>query len=132
MKAFAATRRPLNWEDVQVFLAVVQQGTISGAAGLLNVNHSTVLRRVGSLEDALGARLFDRLPGGYALTSSGNDMAERLAGIGEQIDGAQRALMGADVEIRGTIRLTSTDTLVHGLLMPLIARFRALLEPTTH
>jgi len=80
MKAFAAARRPLSWEDVQVFLAVVHKGSISGAAAALGVNHSTVLRRIGSLEQALGARLFDRLPGGYALTSSGNELAERLSG----------------------------------------------------
>src|SRR5438105_15852240 len=119
-------KRSMSWDDLQVFLAVVQHGSVSGAAHALGVNHSTVLRRIGSLEDTLAARLFDRLPGGYALTSAGNDIAERLAGLGEQIDAAQRQLMGQDVEVKGVIRLTSTDTLVHGLLMPLLARFRAL------
>lgn len=124
MKTAAAITRPLSWDDVQVFLSVVQQGSIAAAARSLGVNHSTVLRRIGSLEHTLAARLFDRLPGGYALTSSGNDFADRLAGIGEQMDAAHRQLMGIDVELKGVIRLTSTDTLVHGVLMPLLARFR--------
>ncbi len=124
MKTGAASSRPLSWDDVQVFLSVVQQGSIAGAARALGVNHSTVLRRIASLEDTLAARLFDRLPSGYALTASGNDLADRLAGIGEQMDGAHRHLMGIDVEVKGVIRLTSTDTLVHGVLMPLLARFR--------
>jgi len=124
MKTTKGITRPLSWDDLQVFLAVVQHGSIPAAARALGVNHSTVLRRIGSLEDALSTRLFDRLPSGYALTSSGNEIAERLAGISEQIDGAQRQLMGVDVEIKGVIRLTSTDTLVHGMLMPLIVGFQ--------
>lgn len=124
MKTMPSSTRPLNWDDLQVFLAVVQHGSILRAARALGVNHSTVLRRVGSLEDALATRLFDRLPSGYALTSSGSELAERLVGISEQIDAAHRHIMGVDVEIKGVIRLTSTDTLVHGLLMPLIVRFQ--------
>ena len=125
MKTSAAITRPLSWDDVQVFLGVVQQGSIAGAARALGVNHSTVLRRIGSLEDTLATRLFDRLPSGYALTSSGNDFADRLAGMVEQMEAAHRHLMGLDVEVKGIIRLTSTDTLVQGVLMPLLARFRA-------
>ncbi len=124
MKTTLDSTRPLNWDDLQVFLSVVQHGSILGAARALRVNHSTVLRRVGSLEGALATRLFDRLPSGYALTSSGGEIAERLAGITEQIDAAHRHVMGLDVAIKGIIRLTSTDTLVH-LLMPLIVRFQA-------
>lgn len=123
MTVAAGRSRPLHWDDVQVFLSVVAHRTVSGAARALGVNHSTVLRRIASLEASLGTRLFDRLPAGYALTASGHDFAERLAGLSEQVDAAQRAVMGLDVEIRGTIRLTSTDTLVHGMLMPLVARF---------
>jgi len=124
MKTTVSSSRPLGWDDLQVFLAVVQHGSILAAARSLGVNHSTVLRRIGSLEAALSTRLFDRLPSGYALTSSGNEIAERLGGITEQIDAAHRHLMGVDVEIKGTIRLTSTDTLVHGLLMPLVVGFQ--------
>ena len=123
---YANSQGPLSWDDVQVFLAVVQHGSVSGAARALRVNHSTVLRRIGSLEHSVAVRLFDRLPGGYALTAAGNDIAERLAGVGEQIDAAHRQVMGLDVEMKGTLRLTSTDTLAHGVLMPLLARFREL------
>ena len=50
----------LDWDDLRFFLAVSERGSISGAAKLLKVNHSTVLRRLISLEKRLGARLFDR------------------------------------------------------------------------
>lgn len=116
---------PLDWADLQYFTAVVRSGSIAGAARALRVNHSTVLRRIASLEAALGVRLFDRLPGGYALTTEGNELTEHLAGLDEQVDAAQRRLTGRDAAITGTIRLTTTDTLLHGLLMPVLARFHA-------
>src|SRR5262245_45372270 len=116
---------PLAWSDLQYFVAVGRGGSIAGAARALRVNHSTVLRRIASLEAALGVRLFDRLPGGYALTTAGNELNERLAGMADQVDAAQRQLTGRDAAITGAIRLTTTDTLLVGLLMPVLARFRA-------
>ena len=114
----------LSWDDLQYFLAVCRHSTIGGAARWLGVNHSTVLRRISSLEAALDQRLFDRLPSGYTLTEHGNELAASLAGVTEQIETAQRRLAGGDLAIQGVIRLTSTDTLVHGLVMPYIAEFR--------
>jgi DNA-binding transcriptional LysR family regulator len=116
--------RPLAWDELQVFDAVCQAGSISGAAQRLHVNHSTVLRRIGALEVRLAVRLFDRLPGGYALTAHGNALRDRIAGVADVVEGAQRHLMGLDAAIRGSIRITTTDTLLPGLLLPLLAQFR--------
>jgi DNA-binding transcriptional LysR family regulator len=120
-----ATARPLSWDDLQVFLAVVEAGSVTAGAKRLGINHSTVLRRLGSLEHALAVRLFDRLPGGYALTATGNELAERLSGVAEQIDGAHRRVRGLDDEIQGVVRVTTTGTLLNALLVPLFADFRA-------
>jgi DNA-binding transcriptional LysR family regulator len=113
-----------DWGDLQFFAAVAESGAIGGAARRLGVNHSTVLRRIARLEDALACRLFDRLPSGYALTASGNALAEHLAGLSEQVDSVQRHLTGLDPAIEGPIRVTSSDIVVEGLLMPLLAQFR--------
>lgn len=115
----------LDWNDLQVFLAVTRQGSVGGAASFLGINHSTVLRRIAGLEQAFGAQLFERLPSGYAPTAAGQLLAETLAGMPEQIESAQRRLAGTDLEIKGVIRLTTTDTLLHGLLLPHLAAFRA-------
>jgi DNA-binding transcriptional LysR family regulator len=114
----------LDWDDLRFFLSVAARGSISGAAQELRTSHSTVLRRLASLEKKLGARLFKRLPGGYAITSAGEQLRERLAGVSEQIAGAQRQLGGLDTRPSGIVRLTSTDTLTHGALMPLIGEFQ--------
>jgi DNA-binding transcriptional LysR family regulator len=117
---------PLSWDDLQYFLAVCRKGTVGAASKWLGVNHSTVLRRLASLEQALGVRLFDRLQSGYVLTAHGHELEAGLAGIAEQVETAQRRLGGGDIAIQGAIRLTSTDTLIHALLMPYLAEFRAL------
>ena len=116
----------LDWDDLRFFLAVSERGSVSGAAKLLNVNHSTVLRRVASLEKRLGARLFDRLPEGYAMTAQGEELRNQLRGVSEQIVTAQTRLSGRDSGLHGAIRITTTDTLMQGLLMSCLAEFRAL------
>jgi DNA-binding transcriptional LysR family regulator len=115
----------MNWDDLQYFLAVCERSSISGAAQALGVNHSTVLRRIASLEHALGVRLFDRLPSGYALTTAGHELVDSLDGVAERIAASTRRLMGGDLQIGGTLRLTTTDTLLQSLLTPLLAEFSA-------
>lgn len=114
----------LNWEDLRYFLAVCQKGSVVAAAKSLGANHSTVLRRLGSLEDNLAVRLFDRLPSGYSLTSEGHELSNALQGVGEQIETAQQRLSGKDLALDGVIRLTSTDTVISTILVPYLAQFR--------
>lgn len=114
-----------DWDDLRVFLAVSRRGSLAAAARALRVNHSTVLRRLNKLEEDLGTRLFSRDLGGYAMTPAGETLAGQLDGVGEQIDAAQRALAGRDTELNGPLRVTTTDTLAYGLLMPILADFRA-------
>ena len=116
----------LDWDDLRFFLAVSERGSVSGAAKLWNVNHSTVLRRVASLEKRLGVRLFDRLPDGYEMTAQGEELRNQLRGVSEQIVTAQTRLSGRDLGLHGAIRITTTDTLMQGLLMSYLAEFRAL------
>ncbi|AXK39955.1 LysR family transcriptional regulator [Crenobacter cavernae] len=113
-----------DWDDLRYFLAVARTGSLSGAAKYLGVNHSTVLRRLASLEDALGVRLFGRTPAGYVMTPAGEELRERLKQVAEQIESAQRYVAGRDAELSGAIRLTSTDTLLSGLLTPYLIEFQ--------
>jgi DNA-binding transcriptional LysR family regulator len=115
-----------DWDDLRYFLAVSQRGSVSGAAQFLKVNHSTVLRHLTSLEKRLGVRLFERLTSGYVITQAGEELSNELRGVNDQIEAAQRQLSGRDLALSGVIRVTSTDTLVTGLLMPVLAEFRAL------
>jgi DNA-binding transcriptional LysR family regulator len=116
----------LDWDDLRYFLAVARTGSLSAAARSLAVNHSTVLRRLSALEARLEARLFERYHTGYQMTPAGEELHTRLQPVAAQIEGIERRLGGLDSLVHGTIRLTTTDTLAHGLLAPSLAAFRRL------
>ena len=52
-----------DWDDLRYFLALIDAGTLSGAARATGVEHTTVARRIDALEAALGMLLFDRFKG---------------------------------------------------------------------
>lgn len=113
----------LDWDDLQTFVAVCAAGSVSRAAAALGVNHSTVLRRLAALEGGVAAPLFDRSSGSYRLTAAGEELRSGLAGMAERMAIAHRQIAGAESEVAGEIRLTTTDTLAGSLLMPAIEAF---------
>ena len=58
----------LAWDDFWLVNAIADARSLPGAAVLLGINHSTVFRRLGQIEEALGVTLFERHRSGYALT----------------------------------------------------------------
>lgn len=77
-----------SWDDLRVFLAVAERGSLSAAARLLAMSQPTVGRRIEALEASLARRLFDRQARGYELTAAGaallplaRPMAEAAAAI---------------------------------------------------
>jgi len=113
----------MDWDDYQYFLAVAGSGSVSAAARRLGQSHSTVLRRLDKLETALDVRLFERFQTGYVLTTHGEALRELLAPIDEGMQEIERKLSGQDAALQGTIRVTTTDTLMD-LLLPTLADFR--------
>ena len=78
------------------------------------------------MEKRLSVHLFDRLPTGYVMAAAGEELRNELRGVKDQIEAAQRNLTGRDLALTGMIHVTTTDTLLRGLLMPYLAEFRAL------
>ncbi|MDR7039613.1 DNA-binding transcriptional LysR family regulator [Methylobacterium sp. BE186] len=115
-----------DWDDLRFVLAVARAGSLAGAARTLGVNHTTVLRRLGAYEARIGARLFERLPSGYVPTAAGEAMVGELAGIDAAIHDAERRAAGQDRRITGTVRLSTTDTLMASVLPDALARVRAM------
>ncbi|WP_136068630.1 LysR family transcriptional regulator [Modicisalibacter radicis] len=119
------TERMGRWDDLRIALAIAESGSLAGAARRLGVNHATVFRRLGELERQLGVRLFERSRGGYVATPAGEDLAATAARVAGEVADAERRVLGQDLALSGTLRITTTDTLLAGLLTPLFARFRA-------
>lgn len=113
----------LDWADLRYFAAVARLGSLAGAARELGVNHSTVFRRINTLEAGLGVKLFERLPTGYALTGAGEEMLASAARVGEEITALERRIAGRDYRLSGSVRVTTTDTLGLSFVQPYLFEF---------
>lgn len=113
----------IDWEDLRTVLAVAEASSLAAAARALGINHTTVLRRVNAFEGRLGLRLFDRLPGGYALTAGGEELLGAARRMAETVTDLERKLSGQDLRLEGGLRLATTDTLMLSVLAPLLAAF---------
>lgn len=114
----------VSWDDYRTVLAVSSARSLAGAAELLAVNQSTVFRRLGAMEERLGARLFERSRTGYSLTAAGEEMVRLAERMAEDIVDFERRLTGQDLRPQGEVRVTTNDTLVVHLLTPIFASFR--------
>ena len=115
---------PENWDDYRIFIALAEAGSLLQAGKNLGVQHSTVLRRINSLEQRLGVRLFERLRGGYTLTASGERMLATVQHLKEEVTNAERQVLGGDVKLSGSIKISTTDTIGYFWLPPYIKGFK--------
>jgi len=114
----------LDWNDLRTVLAVARAGGAGAAARRLGVHPSTVFRRLNALEESLGARLFEHRPEGYLATPAGEEICAAAERMEAEIAVLGRRLAGQDLRPSGTVRVTTTETLID-LLTPHFAAFRA-------
>lgn len=117
--------RGLAWDDLLYVLSVGRSGSLSGAARALRVNHSTVFRRIGAIEEQLGVRLFDRHRDGYSATAAGEAVIELAERLDDDVLALERRLAGEDLRPSGTVRVTTTDTMI-STVTPICGAFRRL------
>lgn len=115
----------IDWNDIPYFLAVADSGSLSGAASILAVNHSTVFRRINTLEEKLGVRLFDRLPDGYSLTDTGTSVLQYARQAENSVISFERSIAGKDFRLSGEIRVTAPFSMASTFLAPCVAQFQA-------
>jgi len=113
----------MDWDGLRFFLAVARRGSIRAAAADLGVNHSTVSRRIDAFEKKLDARVFERLPSGYLLTQTGEEMLQSVQRVEREITAAERRVAGRDARLSGLLRVTLPDSLAQCLLMPNLVAF---------
>lgn len=113
-----------SWDDLRLVLAIAKGGGLSGASRLMRIHHSTVLRRLNTLEYQLGVRLFDRLPMGYQPTIDGEELAAIASEMDDHIVSAFRKAEGRDLRLSGTIRCATTDYLAVTVLPDILRTFR--------
>jgi DNA-binding transcriptional LysR family regulator len=111
----------MDWDDVRHFLALARTGSVRAAGASLGVSHSTVARRVETLETRLGVKLFDRNRDGYLLTGAGRDMLASAERVEREMAALERGLAGQDARLEGRVRVTCTDSYIGRILLSALA-----------
>ena len=114
---------------------MVRAGTLAAAAERLKVDASTVFRSLQRIERALARPLFERTRSGYVANELARSLAEHAERIESALEAARVAANAAPDEVSGTVRITTTDTILHGLVAPALQALRSdhpLLEYELH
>ncbi len=115
----------LSATDLQVLLALVRAATLAGAAERLDVDASTVFRAVQRIEKVVGQRLFARTRSGFVATELALALAAHAEAMETHLEAARSAAQATPGLVAGVVRITSTDTILHGLVLPLLGAIRA-------
>lgn len=113
-----------DWNDLKAFLAVARGGSTLAASKALGVNQTTVARRIESLEQALGLKLFERGQTGSRLTEAGTALIADAEGVEQAAirfaNQAAQHLRG----VAGALRLTTNELVASSMVIPALVDFR--------
>jgi DNA-binding transcriptional LysR family regulator len=108
----------ISWDEVKLFLAVAEQGSVSGAARKLRMAQPTLSRRLARLERAVGESLFRRSASGAALTTAGERMVAPARRMAEWAGEVGRAAEPTDQGPQGLVRITAPPMVAYDFLAP--------------
>jgi DNA-binding transcriptional LysR family regulator len=111
----------MAWDDLRVFLAVAETGSLSAAAKRLGVTQPTVSRRIADLESSVGEALFVRSAEGAAVTSFGESLLEPSRRMAEWAAEVERAAARAETSPQGTVRITAPPGVAFDFVAPFAA-----------
>ena len=114
----------LSWDDIRVFLACAKEPSFRQAAEKLHISSSTVVRRIDQLEEALGVRLFDRLPEGAELTHEARAIQDSALNMEKSLYELVHQRMQADDTTKGLVRVSITEGLGTYWFMPKLVDFQ--------
>ena len=114
----AKTQYKMSSGDLGVTLALVRGGTLAMAGERLGIDASTVFRSLQRIERGLGRLLFERTRSGYLATELATELAVHAEQMEVALEAARSSVEAAPAKISGTVRITTTDTILHGLVAP--------------
>ncbi len=121
----AKTQYKLSADDLEAILALTRTGNLAGAGERLGVDASTVFRAIRRIERGLGQRLFDRSRAGYQPSELAHVLAEHAEQVETRLEQARSAVQLTPEQVSGTVRITTTDTILHGLIAPALRTLAA-------
>src|ERR1041385_2750506 len=111
----------ISWNDVRIFLAVAEAGSVSGAARILRLGQPTISRRLSEMEQALGSRLFNRAVGGATLTSAGERLLAPAKKMAEWAGEVARTAEAGEAAPQGLVRVTASPFTCFDFVAPFAA-----------
>lgn len=114
----------LRWDDLQLFLAVHEQGSLSAAARMLKLGQPTLSRRVAELEEAVGEALFERQSQGTSLTAAGRKLLPAAQNMAEWANEAELSVKKQTWLPEGKVRIAAPPGIAYEVVAPLAARIR--------
>jgi DNA-binding transcriptional LysR family regulator len=115
----------MDWNDLRYVLTLSRAGTLAAAARRLNVDQTTVARRLDAVQRALGARLFERVDGAFHPTKAGEAAIAHAARVEEDVATLERGIRNVDHEVSGSVRLTAVPVLINRLMVPALPELQA-------
>jgi molybdate transport repressor ModE-like protein len=115
-----------DWNDLKAFLAVARGGSTLAAAKSLGVNQTTVARRIESLEQALGFKLFERGQTGSRLTEAGQALIADAENVERAAIRFANQAAGQMRGVSGALRLTTNEIIANTMVIPALVEFRKL------
>ncbi|UUZ54141.1 LysR family transcriptional regulator [Massilia sp. H-1] len=115
----------LDGADLAVILSLVRGGSLASAGERLGNDASTIFRTIKRVETGLGQQLFKRSREGYLPSELAIELARYAEHIETQLEAAQSAAQLTPGQVSGLVRITSTDTILHGLVLPKLKQLQA-------
>jgi LysR family transcriptional regulator for bpeEF and oprC len=109
--------------SMEVFVTVVEQGSLSAAAAALRLSPSMVSTHLSNLEAHLGVRLLNRTTRRINLTDEGGLYFSHCQSVHEEITNIESLLAGTHLKPRGRVRIDSPSIIAQHLIVPLLSAF---------
>jgi DNA-binding transcriptional LysR family regulator len=117
-----------SYDDLSIFVCVVEQGNFANAAKKLNIPSSTVCRRISKLEKDLKIKLIERNSRKFNVTKLGQEFYDRSYPAFQLLKKSTSSLMASHKEVSGKLRITAPFFLLQELLNVWIIDFLKLFD----
>ncbi|WP_309295401.1 LysR family transcriptional regulator [Faecalibacterium gallinarum] len=124
MTYFRGETMSIPYDYYRIFYYVARYQSLTRAAHALQSNQPNVTRTINALERELGCRLFQRSHRGVTLTPEGEKLFAHVQIMQEQLQAAEYELAGSRSLQSGSVSIGASETALHGLLLPVLRRFR--------
>lgn len=114
----------VGWDDQRIFLAVLEEGSLSAAARRLGLSHPTVRSRIETLERQLGTVLFTRSVNGLTPTGAAEALREPARAMAMASEVFVRQASASSSEASGTVRISVPDFMGIEVIPAMLARLR--------